>query len=110
MGKKEGRLVGLAQAGAERLERLDEVSRVVLQVELAEPGRPLWVVLPTYFSRNRWDPAKEKAVRTATDVRRDRCAYIQYSGTPPILSASHFKGYFYLLVPFNQVDAVDGHH
>ena len=36
-------LVGLArkpQAGAERLERLDEVSRVVLEVELAEPGRP----------------------------------------------------------------------
>ena len=39
-GEKGGRLVGLAQAGAERLERLDEVSRVVLQVELAEPGRP----------------------------------------------------------------------
>ena len=38
--KKGSRLVGLAQAGAERLERLDEVSRVVLQVELAEPGRP----------------------------------------------------------------------
>ena len=38
--KKGGRLGGLAQAGAERLERLDEVSRVVLEVELAEPGRP----------------------------------------------------------------------
>ena len=100
-----------ASRRSERLERLDEVSRVVLEVELAEPGRPPWVVLPTYFSRNRWDPAKQKkAVRTATDVRRDRCAYIQYSGTPRILSASHFKGYVYLLVPFNQVDAVDGHH
>ena len=40
VGKKGGSLAGLAQAGAERLERLDEVSRVVLQVELAEPGRP----------------------------------------------------------------------
>ena len=29
-----------ASRRSERLERLDEVSRVVLQVELAEPGRP----------------------------------------------------------------------
>ena len=49
VGKKGGSLVGLAQAGAERLERLDEVPRVVLQVELAEPGRPPCEVLPFTF-------------------------------------------------------------